>query len=42
MVFIRAYRIAKEANKNILTNNIKTLALGESNDTNKFLRTLLT
>ncbi len=42
IVFTRAYRTSKEVNKNVLNNKIKVLVLGESNDTNKFLRTLLT
>ncbi len=42
MVFVRAYRTGKEVNKNVLNNKIKVLALGESDNTNKFLRTLLT
>ncbi len=42
MVFVRAYRTGKEVNKNVLNNKIKVLALGESNNANKFLRTLLT
>jgi len=42
MVFARAHRTGKEVNKNVLNNKIKALALGESNDTDKFSRTLLT
>ena len=42
MVFARAYRTGKEVNKNVLNNKIKALALDESDDTDKFLRTLST